>query len=143
MDRNGMCQRLKLARKALGMSQVDVANDVKIQQKTVSDIENCKVMNVPNSYLIYFHQKGIRMEWMYYEQGPISYDPRTVARHEAFADSTLLDLPALGAEFFDRYQALKDRTAQLEETLEALRSQNVAQKKLIAHLEEQLQTQQS
>ncbi len=61
--------RLKLARKALKLNQIDVANDLDIQQKTVSDIENGKIVNIPNSYIYYFYLKGLSLEWIFDNKG--------------------------------------------------------------------------
>jgi len=61
--------RLKEARKYLGLNQQMVANDLDIKQKTVSEIENGKIMNIPNKYIYYFYDKGISLEWMYSGKG--------------------------------------------------------------------------
>ena len=57
--------RLKEARKNLGINQLNIAKDLHIQQKTVSEIENGKLLNIPNKYIYYFHKKGISLKWMY------------------------------------------------------------------------------
>ena len=57
--------RLKEARKVLGLNQLTIANDLNIKQKTVSEIENGKIMNIPNTYIYYFRKKGISLEWIY------------------------------------------------------------------------------
>ncbi len=62
-------KRLKVARKKLNLNQTDVANDLDIQQKTISDIENGKIINIPNSYIYYFYSKGISLEWIYDNKG--------------------------------------------------------------------------
>ena len=57
--------RLKEARKILDLNQLIIAEDLNIQQKTVSEIENGKLLNIPNKYIYYFYKKGISLEWMY------------------------------------------------------------------------------
>ncbi|RLD65034.1 MAG: hypothetical protein DRI95_09580 [Bacteroidetes bacterium] len=43
--------------------------ELNIQQKTVSEIENGKLLNIPNKYIYYFFKKGISLEWMYDNAG--------------------------------------------------------------------------
>ncbi len=62
-------KRLKEARKSLNLNQTDIAKDLDIQQKTISDIENGKMSNIPNSYIYYFYNKGISLEWIYDNKG--------------------------------------------------------------------------
>ncbi len=57
--------RLKEARSFLNLNQLRIATDLKIQQKTVSEIENGKLINIPNKYIYYFYEKGISLEWIY------------------------------------------------------------------------------
>ncbi len=61
--------RLKEARKYLELNQLKIANDLDIKQKTVSEIENGKIMNIPNKYIYYFYEKGISLEWLYTGEG--------------------------------------------------------------------------
>jgi len=61
--------RLKEARKRLNLNQLNIAEDLNIQQKTVSEIENGKLLNIPNKYIYYFFKKGISLEWMYDNAG--------------------------------------------------------------------------
>ena len=61
--------RLKLARKELMLNQLKIANDLSIQQKTISEIENGKILNIPNTYIYYFYKKGISLEWLYDGKG--------------------------------------------------------------------------
>ena len=61
--------RLKIARKQLGYNQQSIAEDLNIKQKTVSEIENGKIMNIPNEYIYYFYKKGIALEWIYTGKG--------------------------------------------------------------------------
>jgi len=61
--------RLKTARKELQLNQLQIANDLNIQQKTISEIENGKILNIPNSYIYYFYKKGISLDWLYDEMG--------------------------------------------------------------------------
>jgi DNA-binding XRE family transcriptional regulator len=61
--------RLKHARKELSLNQVEIANDLSIQQKTISEIENGKILNIPNTYIYYFYQKGVSLEWLYDNKG--------------------------------------------------------------------------
>jgi len=57
--------RLKEARKKLNLNQIEIAADLDIQQKSISDIENGKILNIPNTYIHYFHKKGISLNWIY------------------------------------------------------------------------------
>jgi len=57
--------RLKEARAFLELNQLRIATDLDIQQKTVSEIENGKLLNIPNRYIYYFHKKGISLDWIY------------------------------------------------------------------------------
>lgn len=61
--------RLRQARRFLKLNQSDIANDLNIQQKTISDIENGKIINIPNSYIYYFYSKGVSLEWIYDNKG--------------------------------------------------------------------------
>ena len=63
--------RLKKARKYLKLSQLNVAKEYKTYQKTISDIENGKIVNIPNQYILYFYKKGISLEWIYTGAGSI------------------------------------------------------------------------
>jgi len=58
-------ERLKEARKRLSLNQIQIASDLDIQQKSISDIENGKIQNIPNTYIYYFYKKGISLEWLY------------------------------------------------------------------------------
>ncbi len=69
MNKLDIHKRLKIARKKLNLNQIDVANDLDIQQKTISDIENGKIINIPNKYIYYFYSKGISLEWIYDNRG--------------------------------------------------------------------------
>jgi transcriptional regulator with XRE-family HTH domain len=64
-------ERLKEARKKLNLNQIQIASDLDIQQKSISDIENGKILNIPNTYIYYFYKKGISLEWIYDGKGSI------------------------------------------------------------------------
>jgi transcriptional regulator with XRE-family HTH domain len=61
--------RLKEARKRLNLNQIQIALDLDIQQKSISDIENGKIQNIPNKYIYYFYTKGISLEWIFDGKG--------------------------------------------------------------------------
>ena len=61
--------RLKQARKELNLNQIEIAKDLDIQQKTISEIENGKILNIPNTYIYYFYKKGVSLEWLYDSKG--------------------------------------------------------------------------
>ncbi|MEN8119212.1 MAG: helix-turn-helix transcriptional regulator [Bacteroidota bacterium] len=63
--------RLKEARKLLNLNQLNIAEDLNIHQKTVSEIENGKLLNIPNKYIYYFFKKGVSLEWIYDHSGPM------------------------------------------------------------------------
>jgi len=73
--------RLKEARKYLDLNQLKIAQDLNIKQKTVSEIENGKIMNIPNKYIYYFYEKGISLVWIYTGEGEM-------LRGDKSADST-------------------------------------------------------
>jgi transcriptional regulator with XRE-family HTH domain len=66
---SGIPSRLKEARKKLNLNQIQIAADLDIQQKSISDIENGKIQNIPNTYIMYFYKKGISLEWLYTGKG--------------------------------------------------------------------------
>lgn len=69
MSKLDLHKRLKIARKTLQLNQIDIANDLSIHQKSISEIENGKIINIPNSYIYYFYKKGVSLEWIYEEKG--------------------------------------------------------------------------
>ncbi len=70
--------RLKHARKELNLNQIDIAKDLSIQQKTISEIENGKILNIPNTYIYYFYKKGISLEWLYDNKGAMMQNEKIV-----------------------------------------------------------------
>ena len=69
MDKLELHTRLKIARKDLNLNQIEIAKDLGIQQKSISDIENGKIQNIPNTYIFYFYKKGVSLEWLYDGKG--------------------------------------------------------------------------
>ncbi len=69
--------RLKEARKYLELNQLKIAHDLNIKQKTVSEIENGKIMNIPNKYIYYFYEKGISLVWIYTGTGKMLREEKT------------------------------------------------------------------
>jgi len=65
MNTLGIHERLKEARKKLNLNQLIIATDLNIHQKTISEIENGKILNIPNTYIYYFFKKGISLDWLY------------------------------------------------------------------------------
>jgi transcriptional regulator with XRE-family HTH domain len=64
-------ERLKEARKVLNLNQIQIASDLDIQQKSISDIENGKIQNIPNQYIYYFYKKGLSLAWIYEGKEPM------------------------------------------------------------------------
>jgi transcriptional regulator with XRE-family HTH domain len=64
-------ERLKEARKVLNLNQIQIASDLDIQQKSISDIENGKILNIPNQYIYYFYKKGLSLAWIYEGKDPM------------------------------------------------------------------------
>jgi transcriptional regulator with XRE-family HTH domain len=64
-------ERLKEARKVLNLNQIQIASDLDIQQKSISDIENGKILNIPNQYIYYFYKKGLSLAWIYEGKEPM------------------------------------------------------------------------
>ena len=62
-------ERLKEARIKLGLKQSEVAADLNIQQKSISEIENGHINNIPNTYIYYFYKKSISLIWIYENTG--------------------------------------------------------------------------
>ena len=79
--------RLKEARKYLNLNQLNIANDLNIQQKTVSEIENGKLLNIPNKYMYYFAKKGISLEWMFDGSGLMVKNDSNSSRNKRKTDS--------------------------------------------------------
>ena len=82
--------RLKEARKKLKLNQVEIALELDIQQKSISDIENGKIQNIPNTYIYYFYKKGISLEWLY--EGKGSMLTETSVENQISKDSDLNNL---------------------------------------------------
>lgn len=68
---SGIPERLREARKRLNLNQIQIAADLDIQQKSISDIENGKIQNIPNTYIYYFYKKGVSLDWIYDGKGPM------------------------------------------------------------------------
>ena len=62
-------ERLKEARINLGLKQSEVAVNLNIQQKSISEIENGHIQNIPNTYIYYFFKKSISLKWIYEGSG--------------------------------------------------------------------------
>ncbi|MFN8258651.1 MAG: helix-turn-helix transcriptional regulator [Bacteroidales bacterium] len=71
MSRLDIHKRLKEARKKLNLNQLVIASDLGIQQKSISEIENGKIQNIPNTYIYYFYKKGISLDWIYDNKDPM------------------------------------------------------------------------
>jgi transcriptional regulator with XRE-family HTH domain len=71
MSRLDIHKRLKEARKKLNLNQLVIASDLGIHQKSISEIENGKIQNIPNTYIYYFYKRGISLEWIYDNKGPM------------------------------------------------------------------------
>lgn len=69
MNDLGLHIRLKDARKQLNVNQLIIATDLGIHQKTISEIENGKILNIPNTYIYYFYKKGVSLDWLYEGKG--------------------------------------------------------------------------
>jgi|GEM_PF-4657230 transcriptional regulator with XRE-family HTH domain len=69
MNDLGIHIRLRDARKQLNVNQLLIANDLGIHQKTISEIENGKILNIPNTYIYYFYKKGVSLDWLYEGKG--------------------------------------------------------------------------
>lgn len=69
MNKPDLHIRLRQARKKLELNQSEIATDLSIHQKSISEIENGKIVNIPNSYIYYFYKKGVSLEWLYDEKG--------------------------------------------------------------------------
>lgn len=85
--------RLKIARKYLELNQLQIAADLNIKQKTVSEIENGKIMNIPNKYIYYFYEKGISLVWIYTGTGEMLRDEKSEDKaneHDAFHEHKIM-----------------------------------------------------
>ncbi len=76
--------RLRTARKKLNLNQTQIAEDLNIQQKSVSDIENGKTTNIPNSYIYYFYSKGISLEWIFDDKGSMLINDNLINDSQLF-----------------------------------------------------------
>ena len=72
--------RLKIARKELQLNQIEIAKDLSIQQKTISEIENGKILNIPNTYIYYFYKKGVSLEWLYDNKGTMMAKDKSLTK---------------------------------------------------------------
>lgn len=84
--------RLKIARKELQLNQLEIANDLNIQQKTISEIENGKIINIPNTYIYYFYKKGISLEWIYDQKGAMKLIDNVIAETKTNQNMQLSEL---------------------------------------------------
>lgn len=96
MNKLEIHNRLREARKKLNLNQLVIATDLGIQQKTISEIENGKILNIPNTYIYYFYQKGISLEWIYENKSPmmienIASTASTDKKGQTSAFNTLFD----------------------------------------------------
>ena len=69
MNNLNIHKRLKEARIYLKLNQLQIATELNIQQKTISEIENGKILNIPNTYVYYFYKKGISLNWIFDNRG--------------------------------------------------------------------------
>jgi DNA-binding XRE family transcriptional regulator len=83
--------RLKQARKELNLNQIEIAKDLSIQQKTISEIENGKILNIPNTYIYYFYKKGVSLEWLYDNKGAMMQNENIIEKQSG-SDPVQLDL---------------------------------------------------
>jgi transcriptional regulator with XRE-family HTH domain len=109
-------ERLKEARKRLNLNQIQIASDLDIQQKSISDIENGKIINIPNAYIYYFFKKGISLEWIFDGSGAMLKEGQkqnTIERKELPLDNLFKDLDALQekCEPLEKAGALKGHDA--------------------------------
>jgi len=74
MGKLGLASRLRDARKHLNLNQLLIASDLGIQQKSISEIENGKILNIPNTYIYFFYKKGISLDWLYEGKGLMMRD---------------------------------------------------------------------
>lgn len=81
--------RLREARKILNLNQLNIAEDLNIQQKTVSEIENGKLLNIPNKYIYYFFKKGISLEWIYDNAGLMMVKEQNALHSDKYHESTV------------------------------------------------------
>jgi DNA-binding XRE family transcriptional regulator len=81
--------RLKEARKFLDLNQLSIAEDLDILQKTISEIENGKLLNIPNKYIYYFYKKGISLEWIYSGSGLMMKSEQKATESEKTPDNTI------------------------------------------------------
>ncbi len=140
--------RLKEARKYLELNQLKIAYDLDIKQKTVSEIENGKIMNIPNKYIYYFYEKGISLEWLYTGEGDMlksNYlnEGKTGADIESiFPEKKLLNKEKLpNKEKSDENNFLKEDYFSLllnskEENIQSLVNYIHSQEKMIVFLQE-------
>jgi transcriptional regulator with XRE-family HTH domain len=80
-------ERLKEARKTLNLNQIQIALDLDIQQKSISDIENGKIQNIPNKYIYYFYKKGISLDWIYDGKAPMIINKEILKSESRVNDS--------------------------------------------------------
>ncbi len=117
--------RLKEARKYLDLNQLNIADDLNIQQKTVSEIENGNILNIPNKYIYYFSKKGISLEWIYDGSGKMmKFDEKTTPSdtNQDSSLETLFDMVDSDKEKSPKFNIKSNRGE--EELKKTVRSQN-------------------
>jgi transcriptional regulator with XRE-family HTH domain len=92
MNDLGIHIRLKEARKQLNVNQLIIATDLGIHQKTISEIENGKILNIPNTYIYYFYKNGVSLDWLYTGKGEMmitgdDIEPQMEIKSSPFSDS--------------------------------------------------------
>ncbi len=80
MNKLNIHTRLRHVRKELQLNQIEIAKDLSIQQKTISEIENGKILNIPNTYIYYFYKKGVSLEWLYDNKGVMMAKDKSIAK---------------------------------------------------------------
>jgi len=77
---NSINKRLKEARISLGLKQSEIADDLGIKQKSISEIENGHIQNIPNTYIYYFFKKTISLEWIYENAGEMFISNKNIEK---------------------------------------------------------------
>lgn len=110
-------KRLKLCRKQLGFSQAQMALKSNFEQKDISRFENGKVKFIPIPYIIFLHEQGINLNWLYAGEGPPFMEDLIIPDHLKGAQT--IHQPPIPPEIRNKIDEQKERllTLQVENKL--------------------------
>ncbi len=64
-------QKIKKARKELGLTQADMAKSIQLSQNAISKLESGQKKFVPNEYITFLHEKGYDINSIFDNKAPL------------------------------------------------------------------------